>query len=237
MTISETRDFTTLEPKMVVLYESVLDNVDAGSGTRLLDLGCGAGLFLRLAAQRGATVTGIDLTVGEIESLPYGDDAFDVVTAINAFQFAAEPAKALREAGRVGRRGAPVVIATWGRPEQCEASGYVRAVESLLPPPPPGAPGPFGLSEEGAIEASAAGGGLAPGERHEVLCVWSYPDQDSLLRALGSTAFAVEAAQSAGEEKVSEAILEAVAPYRTIDGGYRLENVFTYMVARIQRGG
>ncbi len=56
-----------------------------------------------------------------MESLPYEDGSFDVVTGLNAFQFAADPAHALRAAGRVARRGAPLVIATWGRPEQCEA--------------------------------------------------------------------------------------------------------------------
>jgi SAM-dependent methyltransferase len=243
------RDFTTVEPKMVALYEAGLDSVEIRPGTRLLDVGCGPGLALKLAAQRGAIVTGIDaagpfieiarerlahadLTVGEMESLPYADDSFDTVTGFNAFQFAADPARALREAGRVGRAGAPVLIATWGRPEQCDAAGYVKAVGGLLPAPPPGAPGPFALSEEGALEEFAARGRLTPGERREVLCVWEFADEASLLRALKSTGFAVKAAQSAGEDKVTEAVLEAVAPYRTSDRGYRLENVFTYLVAR-----
>lgn len=247
------RDFTTVEPKMIALYESALDDVEIAGGTRLLDVGCGPGLFLRLAAQRGASVTGIDaaapfieiarervpdadLTVGEMESLPYPDDAFDVVTGFNAFQFAADPGHALREAGRVARPGAPIVIATWGRPDQCEAAAYVKAVGALLPPPPPGAPGPFALSEPGALEEFAVRGGLTPGGRREALCVWSFPDDETLLRGLKSTGFAVKAIDSAGEQKVSDTILEAVAPYRTSDGGYRLENVFTYLVAQATEG-
>ena len=242
------RDFTTLEPKQVALYEAVLEHVGIGAGTRLLDVGCGPGLFLALAAQRGARVTGIDasapfieiarervpgsdLTVGEMESLPYAAGAFDVVTGFNSFQFAADPAHALREAARVGVPGATVVIAAWGRPDQCEAAAYVRAVGALLPPPPPGSPGPFALSDDGAIEAFASKGGLSPGERRDVPCVWSFPDEDAVVTALGSTGFAVKAAQSAGDERVADAILEAVAPYRTIEGGYRIENVFRYLVA------
>ena len=153
-----------------------------GSGTRLLDIGCGAGLFLSLAAT------------------------------------------------------AQVVIATWGRPEQCEAAGYVRAVASLLPDRPPDALRPFALSEVGALEEFAARGGLAPGERHEVLCVWTFADAESLVRDLKSTDLAVRAAEHAGEEKVTETVLEAVAPYRMSDGGYRLENVVTYVAAQIQGG-
>lgn len=243
------RDFTTLEPKQVALYEAALEDVEIAGGTRLLDVGCGPGLFLRLAAQKGASVTGMDaaapfieiarerlpdadLTVGEMESLPYPDDSFDVVTGFNSFQFAADPAHALGEAGRVARTGAPILIATWGRPDQCEAAAYVKAVGALLPPPPPGAPGPFALSELGALEEFASRGELTPGERREVLCVWSFPDKETLLRALESTGFAVRAIDTAGEQKVTDAILGAVAPYRTSDGGYRLENVFTYVIAQ-----
>ena len=232
---SRARDFTTLEPKMIALYESALEGLDIAAGTRLLDVGCGAGLFLRLAAQRGATVSGIDaagplieiarerlpdadLTVGEMEALPYADDSFDVVTGFNAFEFAADPVHALREAGRVACYGAPIVIATWGRLDQCEAAGYAEALG--------------GLFEPGALQGFAARGGLTPGERHDVFCVWSFPDDEELLRALKSTGFAVKAIGDAGEERVADDILGAVAPYRTIDGGYRLENVFTYVVAQ-----
>jgi len=241
------RDFTTVEPKLVALYESALDEVEIGTGTLLLDVGCGAGLFLRLAAQRGATVTGIDpaapfieiarerlpdadLTVGEIEALPYRDDSFEVVTGFNAFQLAADPAHALQEAVRVARAGARVLMATWGRLDQCEAAAYVEAVRELLPPPGP--PDPFALSEPGALEELAARGGLGPGERREVLCVWSFPDEETLLLGLKSTGFAVKAIAGAGEQEVTEAIRAAVAPYRTSDGAYRLENVFTYLIAQ-----
>jgi SAM-dependent methyltransferase len=240
------RDFTLVE--LVELYDAAFEELDITAGTRLLDVGCGAGLFLRMAAQRGATVTGIDaaapfielarervpqgeLTVGEMEALPYDDDTFDVVTGFNAFQFAADPGNALREAGRVSRPGAPIVIATWGRREQCEAAAYVAAVGSLLPPPPPGTPGPFALSEPGALEKFAERGALKTGQRRDVPCVWSFPDEQILLRALKSTGFAVKAIDVAGEEAVSEAILAAVAPYRTSEGAYRIENVFTYAIA------
>ena len=243
------RDYTLVEPRMIALYEAALDDVEIGSGTRLLDVGCGPGLFLRLAAQRGAIVAGIDATapfvdlarerlpaadvaMGEMECLPFPDGAFDVVTAFNAFQLAADPGNALREAARVSRPGAPIVVATWGRPEQCEVAAYVKALAPLLPPPPAGAVGPFALSESGALEEFAARGGLTAGERREVLCVWSFPDELTLLRALKSIRFAVKAIDSAGEDAVTAAVREAVAPYGMSDGGYRLENVFIYLIAK-----
>jgi hypothetical protein len=63
----------------------------------------------------------------------------------------------------------------WGRPEQCEAAAFVKAVGSLLPPPPAGALGPFALSESGALEEFAARGGLTPGARREVLYARARP--------------------------------------------------------------
>lgn len=45
---------------LVPLYEAVYERLDVGCGTRLLGLGCGAGLALLLAASRGASVTGVD---------------------------------------------------------------------------------------------------------------------------------------------------------------------------------
>ena len=55
----------------------------------------------------------------DLESLPYRDDAFDGVVGFNSFQYATNPRRALEQARRVARAGAPVVIATWAVPERC----------------------------------------------------------------------------------------------------------------------
>ena len=99
----------------IPLYRHVLERVPAGSGTSLLDVGCGAGRFCRMAADRGAQVAGIDATgplveiarervpdgdfrVGDMEDLPWEDDSFDLVTGFNSFFIAADMVHALREA-------------------------------------------------------------------------------------------------------------------------------------------
>ena len=79
-----------------------------------------------------------------------------MVIGLNSFRFAASPVNALQEAHRVSRIGASVVIAVFGKREDTEAAAYLAALGSLLPPPPPGAPGPFALSFDGAL------GSLAP---------------------------------------------------------------------------
>ena len=99
----------------------------------MLEVGCGTGVFLRLAASRGARASGLDASValvelararvpeadvrvGEMQALPYASDSFDVVVGFNAFFFAADMVEALREAGRVANPGAPVAIQVWGAP-------------------------------------------------------------------------------------------------------------------------
>jgi SAM-dependent methyltransferase len=242
------RGVLTQEPKVLALYESVLDQLPIGEGTRLLDVGCGAGLFLRLAAQRGADVAGIDadaafvelacervpnaeIVVGDMETLPHDDECFDVVTGFDAFQQASDPGRALREAARVARPGAAVVVASWGRPEQCDAAQYVNAVRRWLVSSTGGSPDPFALSDARAISSFAAAAGLIPGARHDVPCVWNYADDEQLLAALRSTGFAVKAIAAAGEECVTAAILQSAAPYRMSSGDYRLENLFSYLIA------
>jgi SAM-dependent methyltransferase len=243
------RDWAELqEPACRALHEAGLDALAVGEGTAFLDVGCGTGFAARLAADRGARAAGIDAAppfiaiarervadaefrVGEMEELPFADGAFDAVSGFNSFQYATNPVRALAEARRVARPGAPVLIATWGDADDCEASGYIAALGSVLPPPPPGAPGPFALSQPGALEELASDAGLTPRSATDIDAVWSYPDDATTLRALLSAGPAVKAIEHAGEDAVVAAVRQAVAPFRDDTGGYRLENRFRFVIA------
>ena len=241
------------EATLLPLFDAIADGLGIGAGTRALDVGCGAGRFLRRAADRGADVAGLDaaaalvaiarqrlpggdLREGEMERLPWDDASFDAVSGINAFQYATRPEVAAAEAARVVRRGGRVAMATWGRPEDCEAGAHLGALGALLPPPPPGAPGPFALSRPGALASLARAAGLQPVDEADVEVVWAYPDERTLLRGLLSAGPAVRAIAEAGEARARDAVLAAVAPYRTPGGAYRLRNVFRYAVAARQGG-
>lgn len=55
------RDWAEIQERMLVpLYEAVYERLEVGPATRLLGLGCGAGLALFVAASRGARVAGVD---------------------------------------------------------------------------------------------------------------------------------------------------------------------------------
>ncbi len=112
------------------LFEAVLDAAGAGPGTRLLDVGCGSGLALVLAQQRGATTSGLDISPGllaiargrlptadlregDMEALPFENEAFDATTGSQRVPVRRRPeARAARggprHPARRPRRGQPV---------------------------------------------------------------------------------------------------------------------------------
>lgn len=236
------------------LVERVLQRAGVGRGTQLLDLGCGTGRLCRLAADRGAQVTGIDqdarqveqaaalvpegaFDVGDILVLPYPAARFDAVICVQSIMHVSNPLTALREAARVARRGAPVVVTVWGKEENCDIRVFGQALSGLLPPgllpravgqapgvhPPP-------LSADGRLERLAKLAGLTVTEVGEVSCPFRYPDEDALLRDLLGSGLGRRALRVASPATVRRAVLAGLAGYRTSTGGYRLDNSFRYLV-------
>lgn len=231
------------------LYEDVLCRPELAGATTLLDVGCGPGLAAQIFSRRMSRVSGVDASpsfveiararvpngdfrVGEIEALPHADESFDVVTGFNAFQYAALPVNALREARRVAKPAGFIVIAVWGLPESCEAAGHLKALAPLMPPPPPGAPGPFALSEETTLKALAADAGLTPVATIDVKCPWHYPNLDTALKGMLSAGPVERAIRASSYERVRNAVAEAIAPYRLESGAFNLDNTFRYLLAR-----
>jgi SAM-dependent methyltransferase len=244
------RDYAEVqEPTFLPLYESVFRRPELAKARAHLDVGCGPGLAAQTFVKTVGKVAGIDASapfieiakrrvpigdfrVAEMESLPHNDASFDVVTGFNSFQYAASPLNALGEARRVAKPGGIVVIAVWGLPEQCEAAGHLEALGSLMPPPPPGAPGPFALSQEAKLKAFASDAGLTPLAVVDVECPWIYPNLDTALRGLMSSGPAVRAIRSSSLERARDALTHSIAPYRTASGVYHINNTFRYLIAR-----
>jgi ubiquinone/menaquinone biosynthesis C-methylase UbiE len=234
----------------IPLYRHVLERVPVGSGTSLLDVGCGAGRFCRIAADRGAQVAGIDAAgplveiarervpdgdfrVGEMEDLPWADDSFDVVTGFNSFFIAADMVNALREARRVARPAASMAMTVFGRPERCESTTALASLAQFAPSRLSGEEerrGPA-LHEEGVLERVAAEAGLTPIEAGYVQVPEEYPNLETMLRGYMAAAPFVRAARSAGEEAVREALSQALQPLKISSGLYRLEDELRYLIA------
>ena len=231
------------------LFEAGLEALRIGPGSRVLDVGCGSGMFCRMATDVGAVVSGYDATPelleiarertpagdfyeGDIERLPWLDDSFDVVTGFDAFQYSARPVEALREAARVLEPDGRLLIAGWGRPEQCEAGAVIAALARLMLPSPPGAAGPWALSEPGALEELVSVAGLTPERGDDVVCTWRYSTLDGAIRAQLSSGPAVAAVGESGEPAVRRAMEWTLEDFRDEGGEYVLENVFRYVIAR-----
>lgn len=236
------------EGQFSAAYAAVFDACGVGRDTRYCDVGCGSGMAAMLASGRGAQVSGLDAAesllaiaharvpsgdfrVGDLEELPFPDAQFDLVTGFNAFQFAANPRRALAEAKRIAKPTGRIVVMTWGTPEGMEAAALVAALKPLLPPSPPGAPGPFALSEPSALRALAESAGLQAQQVFDVACHWEYPDLATALRGLGSSGVAVKAAQASSPQAVDEAHATALAPFRQRHGGYRIGASFRWLLA------
>ncbi|MDQ2928587.1 MAG: class I SAM-dependent methyltransferase [Pseudomonadota bacterium] len=231
------------------LYEDVLRRPELASVGAALDVGCGPGLAAQVFAHKVGSISGIDASesfveiacarvphgdfrVGEMESLPYANHCFDVVTGFNSFQYAASPLRALCEARRVAKPNGFIVIAVWGLPETCDAAGHLKALGDLMPPPPPGAPGPFALSDKMKLKALATDAGLTPLAVVDVQCPWIYPDLETAGQGLLSAGPAERAIRASSFERARDAVIGAIAAYRSAPGAYRLNNTFRYLISR-----
>ena len=125
-----------------------------------------------------------------------------------------------------------LLIAGWGRPEQCEAGAVIAALARLMPPSPPGAAGPWALSEPGALEELVSVAGLTPERGDDVVCTWRYSTLDGAIRAQLSSGPAVAAVGESGEPAVRRAMEWTLEDFRDEGGEYVLENVFRYVIAR-----
>ncbi|UUZ64097.1 class I SAM-dependent methyltransferase [Polaromonas sp. P1-6] len=137
--------------------------LDPQPGERILDLATGTGWTSRVVARRGARVTGVDIAselvaaakaraeaeglaidyrIGDAESLPFADGAFDGVISTCGVMFASRPEAAAAELARVTRRDGRIALTTW-----LNDSNLFKMFQVMKPymaaPPDPAPPSPF----------------------------------------------------------------------------------------------
>lgn len=106
--------------------QAVIDGLEPLEGKRVLEIACGTGRFTVMLAERGADITGLDISAamlqqgrerarrsgvddhlefmrGDAARLPFPDDHFDTVLAMRFFHLADTPASFLSEMARVSR--------------------------------------------------------------------------------------------------------------------------------------
>ena len=239
----------------IPVYERILERVPIDAHTRLLDIGCGAGRFCRIARDRGATVAALDATrefieiarertpdgefeVGEMENLPWPDHSFDVVTGFHSFFLADDMVAALREARRVARPDGTLALTVWGRPERCDSTGLFAAMRALAEgdaiasdESAPKAPRPPALHEENVILGTAGEAGLQPTELAYLQYVEEYPDVETMARGMLAAPPGRAATRATSANAVRAALAEAVQPRLTDTGTVRLREEVRYLIA------
>jgi SAM-dependent methyltransferase len=246
---SNPRDWAEIaEPQNHLVFDTLLELTAVAPGTRLLDVACGSGYAATLAADRGAEVTGIDITPalleiarertpsgtfleGEMDALPLPDWQFDVVTCVNGFQFALDPATAFAEAARVLVPGGRLAAATFAEPERNEGTALHLAMKALVDEPADDGYKPYALSSaDGLVRALESAAGLRLTDVGETALAWTYPDTETTVRALLASAGGARASRAVGEQRVREAIEAAVEPFRDPTGEVSIHNVFRHVV-------
>lgn len=256
------RDWAEIQERMLVpLYEAVYDRLEVGGQAHLLDLGCGSGLALLLAAARGASVTGVEpdetrLHLARERLMPEpggGPGRWDVrlvctrpeddvplhdplPTVVTAFDTLPHPEALSRTASSL-ERGTPVVLAGWGPPERCGAASVLRVAARMAESPPEhgvgNAPGCWQPGGRDDLEELARTAGLRLDGSGRVSCPFGYADLDSAVRGLLSTGLYDSAVQATDEDEVRKELREALTPHRRRDGTVWMPNLFRYVIARV----
>jgi SAM-dependent methyltransferase len=111
------------------LFRSILDGLALPTVARVLDLGCGAGTYVRWLAGLGHATVGVDYSLptlaralaadpggkgryvaAEGYALPFAPESFDLTVSIGVLQTLADPGRALDEVVRTLRPGGTVVL-------------------------------------------------------------------------------------------------------------------------------
>jgi SAM-dependent methyltransferase len=102
------------------LAEWLRDEGRSANGKRVLDVGCGVKPYYPFFAA-AAEYVGVDVQenpnadlTGAVESLPVGDESFDIVLCTQVLEHVDDPAQAVRELHRVTAPGGRVLASTHG---------------------------------------------------------------------------------------------------------------------------
>lgn len=227
--------------------EPLLDGARVGADRRVLDVGTGTGVAAAVAAQRSASVVGVDFSeamvararqrfpqlefrVANADALPFDDRSFDAVIANEVLHHLGEPDRALAEARRVLDRDGRIACTIWADPQRLEAFGlFFAAIEehagaAELPHGPL-----FGVTDEAILTNLFADAGFADVAIEEIPAIWRMESIDSLLRAFAAWA-QLDRFPEDIQARIDASVRSAAARYRT-DAGLAIPNPMLLITA------
>jgi SAM-dependent methyltransferase len=223
--------------------DTLLDAAGVGSGTRVLDVGCGPGVVLAAALARGARPSGIDISPGmvaearrrhpgleiataDVTDLPFPDGAFGAAVGNFVLNHLPEPERAVAEVHRVLASGGGVALSLWDHPERARWLGLVSDAlrEEGIAPPPSVADSPpsYRFADPGEMRSLLRGAGLTRVRLETVRMVVAVADADELWDGVlgGSvrTSATLLAQPQAVQDRLRAAVARRAEKYRGPDG-------------------
>ena len=155
--------------------EKIFQRLKVQPGTKLLDVGCGAGQLALIAARAGVDATGCDIATnwiekararaaaegikakfeeGDAEALPYADGQFQVVTSLIGAMFAPRPELVAAELTRVCRPGGTIAMVNW------TPGGFIGQMFKIIAKhiAPSGMPSPVLCGDEATVRTRLSKG-------------------------------------------------------------------------------
>ena len=163
------------------LVDPLLDAAQVGPGTRVLDIATGPGYAAAAAAQRGASVVGVDVAPAMIrlarqrhpgldfrecgaEALPFDAGSFDAAISNFVVPHLGRPERSITEFVRILGPGGRLSLTTWDLPERARLVGvFLDAIAEAGAAPPDDIPvGPpfFRFADEEQFAALLEHSGL-----------------------------------------------------------------------------
>jgi ubiquinone/menaquinone biosynthesis C-methylase UbiE len=186
-------DYGTFAKYMEPGALEILASWEIQPGSKLLDIGCGAGQITIPAARAGIQATGVDIATnsleqarararaeglkvyfdeGDAEQLPYPDASFDTVVSLVGAMFAPRPEKVAAEMTRVTRPGGRILMVNW------TATGFVGQMFKAIAkhvPPAPGIPSVMLWGDEATVRERLKDGIKALKLTKRIYPSWTYP--------------------------------------------------------------
>jgi ubiquinone/menaquinone biosynthesis C-methylase UbiE len=133
---------------------------------------------------------GVEFRVEDIAALSFDDATVDGILCRWGLMLVPDMDAAAAEIRRVLRADGRAALAVWGSPDDNDwmtAPGRSALELGLVERPDPAAPGPFRLSEDGALETVLRSAGLTVETIEELRLVWRSPSLDERWDAVKDT--------------------------------------------------
>ncbi len=225
------------------VVEQLLDAAGVSAGKHVLDVATGPGYAAAAAAERGASVDGVDVApamialararvpsgefhVADAENLPYANDSFEAVVANFGVLHFGRPERAVSELARVLRPGGRVALTAWDQPDRMRLLAVLLdALADAGAAPPESIPvGPpfFRFADDDAFSTLLLQAGLVDVRVERLAFDHPVPSGDHLwdgfMAGTVRTSSLVAGQSAETQQRVRAAFDTALTAYRSGDG-------------------